>query len=501
MHRNVSNESLFNWNNYPTNFFLEIFAYLTSIDVVYSFSQLNNRFRHLLINYVNNFDFESVSKVKFDYVTQHHDIHSWRSLRLSNDDKTPGQIKLFCQLYPPPRYLSQLQILSLLNMHHNFNKETFFQSGSFDQLVSLTISDICGEHMPVFQLPSLQQLTVVGCKHTCWLMNFHRLKNLKYTVKSRCIHLEALKFPTTLNKLSLVYDVDDGENEIQTALQNLPQLTKLTLYTNSICHSLPNGRQWEELITSSLPLLKIFQFCFSFDVYASITDSIHNVVASFSTPFYLLEKCWFIRCDFDNAYGFCGTLYSLPFAFPEMPINCISFDSSMSNIITDNVDETKYNSQRTIETLNVPSEEFANLLVNIPQLQSLTSTLIDLIILTEKFTNKIVCDILSKQIQSLTISPNYSADELGNVPVRHLNNIVRVFKKSCRHLSLGIAAHPNTIQPILRRMQKLHSLHISCKSWNAAQTWLIQPPTIIQECDFMYVADERNFYVWFGNRC
>ncbi|CAF4979600.1 unnamed protein product, partial [Rotaria sp. Silwood1] len=89
----------------PNELFLEVFEYLNGVDIIYAFSQLNNRFQHLLINYVHTFDFTSITKAKFDYVTQHHDIHRWKSLRLSEDEQTPGQIRLFAQLFPFSQYI------------------------------------------------------------------------------------------------------------------------------------------------------------------------------------------------------------------------------------------------------------------------------------------------------------------------------------------------------------------------------------------------------------
>ena len=154
----------------PNELFVEIFGYLNGIDTVYAFSQLNNRFQSLLNNYVNIFDFKSISKAKFDFVTQHHDIHQWRSLRLSEDDQTPGQIKLFCQLFPPAQYISQLQSLAVLNMQPKYAQDFLSQLISFDHLVSLTIGKICGQKIQPIDLPSLKQLVVTSCPHTDWIM-------------------------------------------------------------------------------------------------------------------------------------------------------------------------------------------------------------------------------------------------------------------------------------------------------------------------------------------
>jgi len=48
-----------------------------------------------------------------------------------------------------------------------------------------------------------------------------------------------------------------------------------------------------------------------------------------------------------------GTLYSLPFAFAEMPINVTSFDTNMSTLIATDVDDTKYESYEKIKTVKI----------------------------------------------------------------------------------------------------------------------------------------------------
>ncbi len=200
----------------PNELLIEIFTYLNGVDTVYAFSKLNTRFQSLLIQYVNIFDFKSISKAKFDYVIQHHDIHQWRSLRLSDDNETPGQIRLFCQRYPLIQYISQLRSLCALNMTPEYAQEFLSQFKispghlaslhienifkeniqlfddpisldirsirganiqSFDYLVSLEIGNICGENIQAFELPSLKRLVVTGCKHTGWMMVSEEIRN------------------------------------------------------------------------------------------------------------------------------------------------------------------------------------------------------------------------------------------------------------------------------------------------------------------------------------
>jgi hypothetical protein len=353
--------------------------------------------------------------------------------------------------------------------------------------------------------------------------------------------------------LKVFYDETNDGSIVRNLLRQLSQLSKLAVYDSGSRSSLPNGETWEKLIQSSLPLLKTFQFCFSSHRYDTTLNDINQAVASFSTPFYLFEKRWFIRCDYDSRYSAMGTIYSLPFAFAEMPINVTSFDTSMSTLIGSDVDETKYESYEKVKTLlfnekcqipyraflssnivrlvlknplpttwyfllinlrhlefrgtlAMPSTDFAYFLANTPQLQSLKLPILILSKLTDKFTNNAVCDQLSHRIKSLTISRYYSnGDSLGIVSVRLLSSLVRIFGKSCEHLSLALAAHPTTVLPILRRMRQLRSLHIGYRSWcrtseTTATSWIEQPPIKTDVSDFMHSPDDYNFYIWFGNR-
>ncbi|CAF0747201.1 unnamed protein product [Rotaria sordida] len=537
----------------PNELFVEIFGYLNGVDAVYAFSQLNIRFQRLLNYYVNNFDFKSVSKAKFNYITQLHDIHRWRSLCLSNDDNTPGQIKYFSQLFPPNEYIHQLESLTVLHMKPENAQEFLLQIRSLNNLVSLSIGLICGLNIQSMELPSLKRLVLTSCKHTYWIKNFHCLKSLQYTIEYNCNHNQNLIFPITLKYLKIFYEEGRDGNALRTILQQMSQLTRLALYDNARYSPMPNGKIWEELIQSSLPLLNTFQFFFPFDQYLNISSDLNQTIESFSTPFYLFEKHWFIRCDRSSKSLFMGALYSLPFAFSRMIINTCSFDMSISTLPISDFDEIKSNYYTRVNTIvfnqeckvphvgflssnivdlilkvNLPtswiylltklrhlriiadmqmsSADFIRLLERAPNLQSLTISIIQLKILTDKFTNQIVCHQLSQQIQSLTISHHYSdIPNLGIVSVRLLCSLVRIFSKKCQHLSLALMAHPNTVRPILRRMRQLRSLHIQWRHVyigvdDPVAYWLQQQSTDTTALDFVHTNDKNDLFVWFGNR-
>ena len=153
----------------PNELFLEIFSYLRSTDVICAFARLNQRFQYLVWNSYNRLDLKSVSKTKFDYVTRTRQIQHCRSLRLSDDDQTPGQISYFFRSFPVAKCLSQLESLTLINMRPPISLIIFPELSSFTQLVSLTIGSICGKLLPALQFPSLRHLVIDSCMHTQWM--------------------------------------------------------------------------------------------------------------------------------------------------------------------------------------------------------------------------------------------------------------------------------------------------------------------------------------------
>ncbi len=356
--------------------------------------------------------------------------------------------------------------------------------------------------------------------------------------------------PTRLTRLKIFYEDGRDGDTIRILLRQMSQLNVLALYNNASYSSLPNGQIWEKLIVSSLPLLITFQFYFPFDSYRHSLDDFNQTIESFSTPFYLFEKHWFFRCDRNANNITTGALYSLPFAFSQMPINTFSFDESHSTLPGSNFNETKSdyytkiktllfhqkckephdgfvpsNIHQLILTVNLPtswfylltklrhisigsyiemsSEDFQNILQHSPNLQSLTISCDKLKRLTDKYTNLIVCQKLSQQIQSLSISHHYmDLPNLGIVSVRALNSLVRIFSAKCEHLSLGLMAHPNTVRPILRRMKQLRSLHIEWRHlhFEIDDPVFQQQSTDPKSLDYVHTIDNRHLFIWFGNR-
>ena len=153
----------------PNELFLDIFSYLSNVDVVYYFGRLNQRFRQLTLNCYDRFDFTSTNKIQFDYITRKHYMDRCRAIRLSDDDRTPGQITYFFETLPIVKCLAELESLEVINMQPQTALRIFPELISFSRLVSLTIESICGKLLPDLSLPLLRHLTINSCIHTQWM--------------------------------------------------------------------------------------------------------------------------------------------------------------------------------------------------------------------------------------------------------------------------------------------------------------------------------------------
>ncbi|CAF0865006.1 unnamed protein product [Adineta steineri] len=532
----------------PNELHIEIFSYLLHVDIVYAFSQLNNRFQNLILNHCHTFDFKSINSTKFKCIIRQHQPERWRYLRLSNETETPGQIIYFFRQSPFKTCLSQLKNLSLTNMKPIDAQELIPQLKTFTYLVSLTIGNICGKTISSLELPSLKYLVLTSCKITKWMKNFNQLEKLEHTIEYDCIHDHNLIWPISLKQLKVSY-TQQGDGEIVYAsLCHLSQLESLSLYDNT-CSSLPpDGQKWEKLITSSLTCLNEFQFCFKFWKDSSFIGDMNRIVSTFSTPFYLKEKQWFIQCDSHHQQFSVALLYSLPFAFERFEIVTHSFDQSIStvnddykknmnlytnvntlivNVNCENLNENLLNGNiqhlvlKYSDSLNkwifsmtqirqlslgsqidMSSKEFACLLKNTPYLESLNASYHTLNYLTTDWQNKVICRLLSCKILSLNLCfDEYLSPHTQNyVNVYEVLSIVRVFGKRCQHLTVSVYNRNVVAGLILRTMKHLHSLKVYLKEHDDLKInkeWL-KTQNITFDCFINVNNNEYTF--WFNNR-
>jgi hypothetical protein len=361
-----------------------------------------------------------------------------------------------------------------------------------------------------------------------------------------------LIWPTQLKRLK-VFCKRLGDSAIVFAsLRHLSQLNSLAVYDNAWKSPPPDGEKWEKLIVSSLPLLKNFHFLFKFWRESGSVGDVNRIVSAFSTPFYLEEKQWFIRCDAHYQQFSAAVLYSLPFAFERFEVVTHSFDKSVSTLTTcrtSDSDKTLYGKINTLvvdvkcekldqdfiienvkylilkfsgipidwlfsmtrlcqlslgSQINMSHKEFTRLLKNTPYLNSLIVSYNMLLLLTNHWTNKIVCELLSHKIRSLKL---YSDDVLPSsvhnyVKVDELLHIVRVFGKRCQNLTVSVYSRNIVAGLILRSMRRLRSLKVRLNEhgeMKITKEWLKEQDVTQKNVDCSIVADGNEYSFWFDN--
>lgn len=352
-------------------------------------------------------------------------------------------------------------------------------------------------------------------------------------------------WPQTLKQLKINFDEKEHGQFIRQLIRPLSNLICLKICIENWYGPSPDGQIWEELIRSSLLSLEKFQFYFIFKLPANIDA----VIASFSTPFYLYEKSWFIRYD-ASIQTTSACLYSLPFVFECFAIQTCSFDTSITTQLTDNnQNKNMYKNIKTlifnytcsephstlrpdnidkliINTSFLPntwlpiltqlrhlsiackvimtSNDFIRLLENTTKLYHLTIEIDDLIELTDNWSNLVACNLLSNKIRRLDLDPqrNLFAKSRNYIKSKDLENIVRIFGINCEHLTIYLQSHHIIKNFILPSMKNLYSLNVSgifdrfgrTFVMNSVEQWEISGHN--SDC---IIANWYGFQIWFDN--
>lgn len=337
-----------------------------------------------------------------------------------------------------------------------------------------------------------------------------------------------------------------GDNEIiHSSLKHLSQLTSLAVYDGAWENVPPDGQIWEKTITSSMPLLKKFDFCFKFWKDLNASSDINRVVSKFATPFYLEEKHWFIQCDSHHQQLSIAMLYSLPYAFKHLEVVTHSFDESiltskdlkknlyenvetltvdvkcrkmndelmLGNIINLNLKfsgapfDWIYSMNKLCEIslqnqIDISPKDFIRLLKNTPHLRTLTASYNILKISTNHWKNRIACDLLSRKIQTLKIPSDSCSRDY--VKVDELLHIVRVFNERCQHLNITVYSRNIVAGFILKNMPHLRSFIVRLKEHGndmmITKEWLIEQNILYKHLNYSIVADGNEYSFWFGRR-
>lgn len=320
----------------------------------------------------------------------------------------------------------------------------------------------------------------------------------------------------------------------------LPRLTTLEMYQeDSLRHNqILDGRIWEHLIRSCFPLLKHFRFYFQYSM-----TNVKEIIESFSTPFYLLEKKWFIRCDFSylmsqdrkgspDGYDHKGVCYSLPLTFQPTFIYEDRYYRSISTstddlliiqwktlILRDNINEhfkqiqtinlridapinrtfplIKFQHLSLSKNANLSSNIFESLLMNSSDFYSLEIDNNFLDILTEHWTHRSICNQLSNKIRHLKFHSATNPSQCFSKS--RLIDILPVFASKCSYLSLSIQSKIELVALILKRMKQLDNLHIHFLDKDHQPItieWFQQNQTKFHYSNCFLTKKQENYYFW-----
>ena len=358
-------------------------------------------------------------------------------------------------------------------------------------------------------------------------------------------------WPVQLKRLQVAFSESGDSESIHATLGQLSQLRSLAVYDDSWSSSVPDGSRWEHLIVSSLSLLTDFQFYFKFWHDPILTRDLSPIVSSFSTPFYLNEKHWRVKCDVHRPHFSAALLYSMPFAFERfemltqsvhMSIGTVNSDDANNNqsyksvrtlVVSANCDEPKLDLMNAriqhlvlrcpdtpvdwlfpmmhirqlslCNQINLSSTDFSRLINTIPRLDSLNVSYDTLTALTSNWENKSTCDQLASKVRSLNLCFNEYLLQCIRSHLHHVNAeeclpIVGTFGDKCQHLTIAVSSWNIVIDHILRTMRQLRSLKVYvCEELNTKmiKDSLLKDDRTCKAREAVINVDENEYTFWF----
>jgi len=372
--------------------FLELFEYLSSIDLVQSFFNINHRFNNLIYIHLQThyLDFQSCTKTQFDFLCQqilpsitNHVV----SLRLSDDDNTPEQIARFFSYNLSFSHFTHLKSLSIHQIYSFDSLQSIINQ--LPQLIHLTylnltryyiifneIYDIhiidrirtlsklthcnlditqdsdCCFCTPSIQTASIQYLSIpyLECTVQQLIQFLHHLRHLYFLnahVYDRSNDFESISTRKYFSIKILHLQFDGSFESLKILLQTFPNLSKLRIVIKS---GFFNGYQWQNLIETYLSNLIILQFKMSCSF--PYEHQLNEILESFSSSFWIEQHQWFVQCYWSQSNIFpLIHIYTLPYIFEDFTY----LETNQTNSTT-----TKFYSFDHVKNLYSTSISFTN---------------------------------------------------------------------------------------------------------------------------------------------
>ncbi|CAF1478778.1 unnamed protein product [Adineta ricciae] len=351
MHHRITNTHvMMKFDFLPNEILIQCFAYLNAPDIFHCFNNLNSRLNqlirniplHLSFQYFNAEIFEKFYEILLlDSTIQTHIV----SLDLSNRNVW-YQIRTFLSVLPLEQlsnlqtlHLSKIEqdndgkeVLRLTKFSHspfyyftNWSEEynTIFISLSIDTIHTLSISTIPSNLAFILQFPSIINLIISYCSLkdlSRFFTHVPKLENLEVNVVFReddddeddatikpfvidgsVMHLKQIRI-----------NIFEGEfDELEALLNQSKNLQSLTISTIDNFEIIDADR-WQQLITSSLPCLRRFNFRFLVTYTDDDNLTVDGTFEQFQSDFWRHQHNWRIVCE---SYGNQASIYSMPYAF------------------------------------------------------------------------------------------------------------------------------------------------------------------------------------------
>jgi hypothetical protein len=327
----------------PNEILIECFEYLNAFEIFYSFDSLNYRFYKLIRNISLCLDFQYVRKTIFDQFCRTMKLEpnikqQIYSLNLSDKD-TCGQIERFLSFFSLDEFLHLRSLTLSATEEPNVEKlksmlPLMSQLRSFRicSLENKVLTDLPISNLRILSVPTLQSiltdidktsmityLTVSGCsldQLLCQLFKYAPLlKYLNVTSiykSSRLIKTD--EFDLYHNAIHLkqiiINSFEYSFDEFEIFVKFIPNLKSLTISTfDNIC--MIDAYQWERLIITLLPQLKIFQFAFGLYCRGKVRIGIIEKFKQFQNAFWCKQHQWYIEYVLDSNSA---VIYTIPYA-------------------------------------------------------------------------------------------------------------------------------------------------------------------------------------------
>ncbi|CAF1384714.1 unnamed protein product [Rotaria socialis] len=324
----------FHFENLANEIIYEIFEYLDVYDIYYGFYYLNNRFKNLVSNSNIHFQVNISTISKSNFESYHENVikpnkHRIKILRLSNSFTVDI-------IFSPPRIICdfiQLEKLIFDNIHSKYLNNILKHLIHLPKLHSLVLSPIDNIQNPSFIFTHIFDLTKLKyckikynehalpidfdeCKQSSieyliidspfryesfkkLLICLPKLRHLSINSLIGSNHAEIDFYPIVLKDLKYVsfglcsINFHQFEMLIKNFFNSI-EILHISTYKNS---AYSRAKQWEELISSSMPNLRIF------DLQNHYTEAMDRFLylclsGQYKSKFWI-EKQWFFEHEHD----------------------------------------------------------------------------------------------------------------------------------------------------------------------------------------------------------